>query len=239
MTTRPVSTKRRSGSESSGGSESVRRVRARKISEALAKAIPEPRCELDYQNPFQLLIATILSAQTTDKAVNRVTPELFRRFPTPRALADAPQAEVETLVRSLGFFRQKARHIREAARIVAEEHGGEVPRTMEALMRLPGVARKTANVVLGTAFGIPSGIAVDTHVQRVSRRLGLCRGNTPEAIERELTALFPPEEWTALGHRLVLHGRYTCLARSPRCEQCVLRSLCTAPEARRLARDQE
>jgi endonuclease-3 len=219
-----------------GGSKRTRAARlerAQQVGALLAEALPEPRCELDFANPFQLLVATILSAQTTDKGVNRVTPELFRRYPTPRALADAAQEDVENLIRSTGYYRQKSRHIREAARIIAEEHGGEVPRSMEALTRLPGVARKTANVVLGTAFGIPSGIAVDTHVARVSRRLGLTRGRTPVEIEQDLMALFPQREWTALGHRLVLHGRYTCTARAPRCSACPLRAPCAAPEARK------
>jgi endonuclease-3 len=208
------------------------RKHAAVVAKGLEEMIPDAKCELDFQSPFQLLVATILSAQTTDKGVNRVTPELFRRFPTPRALADAPQEAVETIIKSTGFFRQKAKNIRSAARAIADEHSGEVPRTMEELIRLPGVARKTANVVLGTAYGISSGITVDTHVTRVSRRLALTRSDDPVRIEQDLMALFPRPDWPSLGHRMVLHGRYTCLARGPRCTACRLLAICAAPEAK-------
>ena len=177
-------------------------------------------------------MATILSAQTTDKGVNRVTPELFRRYPTPGALADAPQEAIEAIVKPTGFFRMKAKNIRAAARAIADTHGGEVPRTMDELINLPGVARKTANVVLGTAYGIPSGITVDTHATRVSRRLALTRADDPVEIERDLMELFPQDSWPDLGHRLVLHGRYTCTARAPRCTACKLLPVCHAPEAK-------
>lgn len=205
---------------------------AREVAAGLEAMIPHPKCELDFENPFQLLIATILSAQTTDKGVNRATPELFRRYPNARALADAPQETVEALIKSTGFFRSKAKNIRATAKALVERHDGEVPRTMEELIELPGVARKTANVVLGTAYGIPSGITVDTHATRVSQRLALTKETDPIKIEQDLMALFPREGWPDLGHRLVLHGRYTCLARGPKCGNCKLLAICAAPEAR-------
>jgi len=188
--------------------------------------LPEPRCELAFGNAFELLVATILSAQSTDKGVNRVTPELFRKYPTAPALAGAAQDDVEKIIHTTGFFRQKARSIREASRILAERYGGEVPRTMDELVQLPGVARKTANVVLGTAYGIASGVTVDTHATRVSQRLGLTAHKTPTDIERDLMALFPAEQWIELGHRLVLHGRYVCTARAPKCGSCGLSKVC-------------
>jgi endonuclease-3 len=161
-----------------------------------------------------------------------VTPELFTRYPTPRALADAPQESVEAIIKTTGFFRQKAKNIRGAARMVAEEFGGEVPRTIEEMTRMPGVARKTANVVLGTAYRISSGIAVDTHVTRVAGRLGLTRSDDPVQIEQDLVALFPQPDWPDVGHRMVLHGRYLCFARNPRCPECKLLPICEAPEAK-------
>jgi endonuclease-3 len=173
-----------------------------------------------------LLVATILSAQSTDRTVNSVTPALFARFPTPAALAAASQEEVEALVFRTGFYRNKAKAIRGAATAIVERFGGEVPRTLDELVTLPGVARKTANVVLGTAFGIPGGIAVDTHAGRVARRLDLTSHDDPEKVEADLCALFPVDDWTATGHRLVLHGRYVCLARKPRCTACPLYELC-------------
>lgn len=197
----------------------------------LAAAIPEPRCELDFADAWQLLVATILSAQSTDARVNQVTPALFRRFPTPAALGAASQEEVEALVKSTGFFRNKARAIREASAAIAERFGGEVPRTLEEAMSLRGVARKTANLVLGTAYGLATGVIVDTHVARVAGRLGLTRASDPQEIERSLCAHFPREEWIATGHRLVLHGRYVCTARKPACAACPLNELCPTREA--------
>ena len=196
----------------------------------LARALPEPRCELEHASAWQLLVATILSAQSTDARVNLVTPALFARYPTPAALGAAPQEAVEELVKSTGFFRNKARAIREASREVAERFGGEVPRDMEAAMSLRGVARKTANLVLGTAYGLATGIIVDTHAARVAQRLALTRESEPTKIERDLCALFPRDEWVATGHRLVLHGRYVCSARAPRCAECPLNELCPARE---------
>ena len=197
---------------------------------ALREAVPDPRCELDFQDPFQLLIATQLSAQSTDVMVNRVTPELFRRWPDARALAAANAEEVEVVLRPTGFFRNKTRHAIETARILVERHGGNVPASMEALLTLPGVARKTANVVLGTAFGIPSGITVDTHVFRVTARWGWHDEKTPERVERSLMSVVPEPEWPAFGHRGVLLGRYRCTARKPRCGDCPLRGLCPSAE---------
>jgi endonuclease III len=207
------------------------KTRAKDVHKRLARAMPEPKCELDHDNAWQLLVATILSAQSTDKLVNRVAPALFARFPTPAALGAADQAEVETLVKSTGFFRNKAKSIRETSKRIADQHGGEVPRTLEELVQLPGVARKTANVVLGTAYRIPSGITVDTHAGRVGRRLRLTKQTDPVKVERDLCALFPEAEWIDMGHRLVLHGRYVCNAQKPKCAACPLNEVCPAAEA--------
>lgn len=193
--------------------------------------MPEPKTELDHQNAFELLVATILSAQSTDKTVNRVTPVLFQRFLTPEALAKASQEEVEELVRPTGFFRNKAKAIREMSQALVERFGGEVPRSMEDLMTLPGVARKTANVVLGSAFGIAEGIVVDTHAGRVARRLELTDEQDPVKVERDLCALFSKDAWIATGHRFVLHGRYVCLAKKPRCQICPLNEVCPSRKA--------
>jgi endonuclease-3 len=200
--------------------------RAREVGKRLAKTLPDPRCELDHENAWHLLIATILSAQSTDARINLVTPALFTRYPSPAALGSADIAEVEELVRSTGFFHNKAKAIIAASRLIAERHGGEVPRTLEALIDLPGVARKTANVVLGTAYGIASGVIVDTHAGRVARRLGFTDSEDPVQVETALCALFPQRDWVALGHRLVLHGRYVCLARNPDCKHCPLAEIC-------------
>lgn len=212
-------------------SDAELRARAREIGRRLARAIPEPRCELRFETPWQLLIATILSAQSTDRRVNAVTPALFERFPDPASLAAARPADVERLVRSTGFFRAKARSIREASRVLAERHGGEVPRSIEEMVQLPGVARKTANLVLGTAYGLATGIVVDTHVARVATRLGLSPASQPERIERNLLALFPRRRWIETGHRLLLHGRYVCLAKRPACSACPLNEICPAAAA--------
>jgi endonuclease-3 len=192
----------------------------------LRRVYPRAECSLSFDSPFQLLAATILSAQCTDARVNAVTPELFSRFPTPRDMAAAPPGSLEELVRSTGFFNAKARSLRGAARAIEEKHGGEVPRTMEALNALPGVGRKTANVVLGNAFGAPDGVVVDTHVGRLARRLGWSRATDPEKVERELNALVPHRLWTWIAHALILHGRAACTARSPRCDACPLERLC-------------
>jgi endonuclease-3 len=207
------------------------RERAHEIETRLAAAMPEPRCELNHRNAWELLIATILSAQSTDRMVNRVTPSLFKRYPTPAALSDADQDELETLIKSTGFFRNKAKAIRAASKQIVEQHGGEVPRTLDEITQLSGVARKTGNVVLGTAYRIPSGIVVDTHGGRVSRRLQLTKHEDPVKVEHDLCALFPESSWIDIGHRFVLHGRYTCLARNPNCTQCPLNELCKSREA--------
>jgi len=197
----------------------------------LAAALPEPRCELDHDNAWQLLIATILSAQSTDARVNTVTPSLFKRFPTPKALGSAELPEVEELVRTTGFFRNKAKNVVGASRIIAEQHGGEVPRSLEAVIELPGVARKTANVVLGTAYGLPTGFIVDTHAARLAQRLGLTKHDDPAKIESDLCEAFPKSDWVAMGHRFVLHGRYVCTAKKPRCSACPLAEVCPSKEA--------
>jgi endonuclease III len=202
------------------------KTQARRVCAGLKRAYPEAVCALVHTNPYQLLVATILSAQCTDARVNMVTPELFRRFPDAASLASAPPAELEALIRSTGFFRAKARNLLAMAGQIVDRHDGEIPRDLDALIALAGVGRKTANVVLGTAFGIAKGIVVDTHVKRLSRRLGLSSKTSPEQIERELMAVVPRAQWVDLSHRLIHHGRRVCLARRPRCEACSLASIC-------------
>ena len=192
----------------------------------LKKSYPEAECALRHATPLQLLIATILSAQCTDKRVNLVTPELFRKYPSAEAFARASLKTLERMIHSTGFFRNKARNIQEACRHLVKEHNGQVPQTMEELLELPGVARKTANVVLGTAFGVASGVVVDTHVFRISRRLGLTQARTPEKVEQDLMALIPAREWINFSHRLIHHGRRVCSARSPQCSLCALEPHC-------------
>lgn len=207
--------------------KSTRRTKsAGAVLRRLEKAYPDARCALDHTTPFQLIVATILSAQCTDKRVNLVTPALFASYPTPAALAAADPADVERLIRSTGFFRSKAKNLVAMAQAIVEHHGGEVPCDMDALTRLPGVGRKTANVVLGNAFGVNAGIVVDTHVGRLSRRLGLTRHDDPVKVEQDLVPLFPRERWTMLAHYLIEHGRAVCDARKPRCGECPLRDLC-------------
>jgi endonuclease-3 len=196
------------------------------VARRLARGYPQAHCSLDFASPFQLLIATILSAQCTDKRVNAVTAGLFDRWPTPAALAAAPQREVEAVIRSTGFFRAKAKNIRGCSEALVERHGGEVPRRLEDLVRLPGVGRKTANVVLGSGFGLPSGVVVDTHVGRISRRLGLTHHADAVRAERDLMAAVPKSHWIAFSHRMIEHGRTVCTARRPRCEGCLLAGIC-------------
>jgi endonuclease-3 len=203
-----------------------RAERAARILDALKAAYPDARCELDYRTPFELLIATILSAQCTDVRVNQVTPELFRRFPGPEAMARASSKELEAIIRPTGFYRNKAKSILGTARVIVQHHHGEVPASMVALCALPGVGRKTANVVLGEAFHAAEGIVVDTHVARLSRRLGLTRQTDPVKIERALMPLVPREEWALWSHLLIWHGRRRCKARNPDCAGCELRQLC-------------
>lgn len=204
----------------------ARRTRATAIAETLARAYPEAECSLRFSSPFQLLIATILSAQCTDKRVNMVTGELFARWPTPADLAAANPSELEGVIRSTGFFRAKAKSILGCCRALVERHGGDVPRRLDDLVRLPGVGRKTANVVLGSAFGQASGVVVDTHVGRISRRLGLTRHTDAVRAERDLVKLLPGEHWIAFSHRLIEHGRTVCSSRAPRCGECCLAPLC-------------
>ena len=199
--------------------------RALAIAARLAEAFPEIRVPLLHRNPYELLVATILSAQCTDQMVNKVTPDLFRRHPTPATLAKAPAGEIEKLIHRLGLFRAKARSLKRCAKQLVENFSGEVPATMEDLTRLAGVGRKTANVILGHAFGIPA-IAVDTHVKRLARRLGLTKQEAPNKIEQDLMRLLPSDHWTAFSLRLILHGRKICHARNPECTRCGLSDLC-------------
>jgi endonuclease III len=196
------------------------------VYDRLARAYPDAHCALDHRSPFELLVATVLSAQTTDKRVNMVTPALFATYPTARALAAAPLGDVEKLVKTTGFFRNKAKNIVAMAQALVARHGGEVPRTMSELTTLPGVGRKTANVVLGNAFGENEGVVVDTHVTRLSARLGLTAETDPVKIEQALMPLFPRDEWTMLSHLLIAHGRAICDARKPKCGACGLCDVC-------------
>jgi endonuclease III len=199
---------------------------AAEILRLLKATYPDARCALNYRSPYELLCATILSAQCTDARVNMVTPTLFARYPTPYELARAEPADVEEIIKSTGFFRNKTKSLIGMAQAVVADHGGEVPRTMEELRKLPGVGRKTANVVLGNAYGINEGVTVDTHVTRLSKRLGMSEEADPVKIEQELMRLFPREDWGLLSHLLILHGRQVCIARRPRCGECVLAGLC-------------
>src|SRR6478735_5958963 len=203
----------------------ARTRRARRIDRLLAERYPDARCELDFRNPFELLVATVLSAQTTDVRVNLTTPELFARFPDPAAMAVADPEVLEEILRPTGFFRAKARSVQGLSRALVEEHGGEVPGRLADLVKLPGVGRKTANVVLGNAFGIP-GITADTHVQRLASRLGLTDSDDALVVEKDLCALLPRRDWTMASHRLIFHGRRTCFARRPACGACPLAALC-------------
>jgi endonuclease III len=207
---------------------------ATRILDILEKAHPEATCALSYSNPFQLAVATILSAQCTDERVNMVTPRLFALFPTPAALATAPSAELEEIIRSTGFFRAKARSLVGFAQGLVERHGGEVPRSLDALVQLPGIGRKTANVVLGNAFGEPA-IAVDTHVFRVAQRLGLAKSDDPTRIHDQLVEVLPRREWTRATHLLTTHGRRTCSARAPLCPACPVKALCPWPGKTRVS----
>ncbi len=202
------------------------RQRAGTVARRLAREYPDATCALRFRNPLELLIATILSAQCTDERVNMVTPTLFARYRTATEYAAADPAELENQVRSTGFFRSKARSIRECCRRIAERHGGQVPSSMAELVQLAGVGRKTANVVLGTAMALACGVVVDTHVRRLSRRLGLTRHSDPVKIERVLMELLPPREWIDFSHRVIQHGRRTCTARKPACSLCCLEDLC-------------
>jgi len=218
---KPVNTAR-------AGGTNPQRVAA--ILAKLDEAYPNATCELNHKNAFELLIATILSAQCTDVRVNQVTETLFKKYPDPKAFAYAIPGELEQDIRPTGFFRNKTKSVMGASKAMLEKFGGEVPRTMEEILTLPGVARKTANVVLGTAYGIPSGIVVDTHVQRISNRLDLTRNEDPKKIEQDLMIVIPKDKWILFSHQIIWHGRRICQARKPKCVECNLESLCYAKD---------
>ena len=229
---RAATSKKRARRLSNNGHSRGRRAagtdpkRVRAILAKLDEAYPAATCALEHEDPFQLLIATILSAQCTDVRVNLVTRTLFQKYPKPEDFAYANPQELEAEIRPTGFFRAKTKSIQGTSKKIVEEFAGEVPRTMEQLLTLPGVARKTANVVLGTAFGIPSGIVVDTHVQRLARRLDLTRNTDPKKIEQDLMPVIPKEKWIIFAHQLIWHGRRVCQARKPRCMECNLERIC-------------
>lgn len=204
----------------------ARAARARRITSGLQKTYPDAHCELNFSSPLELLVATILSAQCTDKRVNLVTASLFKKYHTAADYAGTSREELETEIKSTGFFRNKAKSLQACCRAISEEHGGAVPKSMEALIRLGGVGRKTANVVLGNAFNLNVGVVVDTHVSRLARRLGLTRNTDPEKIEQDLMELFPREQWTLLSHWLIWHGRRRCFARNPDCLHCEIAEHC-------------
>ncbi|HUA96896.1 MAG TPA: endonuclease III [Terracidiphilus sp.] len=194
------------------------------------EAYPGAECALVHRTPWELLVATILSAQCTDVRVNMVTPELFKRFPTPAAMAKASLPELEELIRTTGFYHNKAKSIQGAAQKISEEFGGKVPETLAELITVPGAARKTANVVLGVSFGKAEGVVVDTHVFRIARRLELAKGDTPQEVEQELMRVLPRDRWIAFSHQVIHHGRQVCLARNPKCERCNLETLCRSKD---------
>jgi endonuclease-3 len=204
--------------------------RLKKVFAGLDRLFPDAQCALRHNNPFQLLVATILSAQCTDERVNKVTPGLFAKYPDPQDFAALDQKELEAEIRSTGFFRNKAKNIIAASKKIVQDFGGKVPRTMEEMLTLPGVARKTANVVLGTAYGIPTGVVVDTHVFRIARRLKLSEAKTPENVERDLIKIVPKDRWITFGHQVIWFGRKVCQARKPLCMECPLEPICDAPD---------
>lgn len=216
----PASTKTRAGR----GALAPERVAA--ILKGLDEAYPDAVCALTHRSPWELLVATILSAQCTDARVNMVTPELFRRFPTPQAMTKATLPELEGLIRTTGFFRNKAKSIKGAAQTIVEKFSGEIPQTLAELTTVPGAARKTANVVLGVSFGKAEGVVVDTHVFRISRRLELAKGETPQVVEQELMKVLPQDRWISYSHQVIHHGRQVCVARNPRCKDCILETVC-------------
>ncbi|MFA4983511.1 MAG: endonuclease III [Candidatus Micrarchaeia archaeon] len=204
----------------------AKKKRAQKIIAALKKAYPGAKCSLDYKNPLQLLVATILSAQCTDARVNRTTPALFAKYRTARDFANASLPELEKYVRATGFYRNKAKNIRGACRLIAEKHDGKVPKTMEGMLELPGVARKTANIVLGNAYGVIEGVPVDTHAIRISKLWGMTKHSDPKKIEKELMVVVPRKDWLRISDLFVHHGRAVCIARRPRCSMCPVSKLC-------------
>ena len=220
----PAKTRPAAKPSSSRGDLAPERIAA--ILKALDEAYPNAVCALVHRTPWELLVATILSAQCTDVRVNMVTPELLKLFPTPAAMAKASLPELEALIRTTGFFRNKAKSIQGAAKKITEEFGGKVPETLAELITVPGAARKTANVVLGVSFGKAEGVVVDTHVFRVSRRLGLAKGDTPQKVEQELMKVLPQDRWVSFSHQVIHHGRQVCIARKPKCKECNLEQLC-------------
>jgi len=200
------------------------------ILDALEKEYPKAVCALNHRSAWELLVATILSAQCTDARVNMVTPELFKRFPTPAAMAEASTAELEEMIRTTGFFRNKSKSIQVAGRVITEKFGGKVPQTMEELLTVPGAARKTANVVLGSWYGIAVGVVVDTHVLRLSRRLELTKNDDPVKVEQDLMQVIPQKKWIEFSHQMIYHGRQICVARNPRCADCTLERLCNSSD---------
>jgi endonuclease III len=224
--TEPVATKAKRGK--TANPLAPERVAA--ILDGLEKAYPKAVCALNHRSAWELLVATILSAQCTDVRVNLATPALFAAFPTPKAMAAASLPELEELIRTTGFFRNKAKSIKGAGRVITEEFGGEVPKTMEELLRVPGAARKTANVVLGSWYGIAVGVVVDTHVLRISRRLELTKETTPEKVEKDLMRVIPQTKWIGFSHEVIFHGRQICIARKPRCADCTLERLCNSTD---------
>jgi len=225
-----MATKTAASAKRSGTAKPLAPERVAAILAALRKAYPNVVCALHHRSAWELTVATILSAQCTDVRVNLVTPALFKAFPTPKAMAAASLPEIEALIRTTGFFRNKAKSIQGAARVVVEEFGGKVPETMEEILRLPGVARKTGNVVLGSWYGIAAGVVVDTHVMRLSRRLELTKETTPEKVERDLMKILPQDRWIAFSHEMIHHGRQVCVARKPKCVDCTLEKLCNSSD---------
>jgi endonuclease-3 len=216
-----------------------RRAQAERVARRLKADYPGATCALENETPFELLVATILSAQCTDARVNMVTPELFRRWPTAAEMSRAPTKQLEKVIQSTGFFRNKAKNIKAASQAIMELHDGEVPRDMDAMVSLPGVGRKTANVVLGTAFGMATGVVVDTHVTRVSRRLGLTEHTDPARIEHDLMEVVPESEWVDFAHRMIHHGRQICTARKPKCPECSMNSFCPKIGVEEKGKDKE
>ena len=205
-------------------------LRAEQIYARLEAAYPDAKCALNHSNPLQLLVATILSAQSTDKMVNTISPALFKKYRTAKDFANADTAELEAMIHSSGFFRNKAKSIKGATRIIADEYGGKVPDEMDELLKLPGVARKTANVVLGVAYGKAEGVVVDTHVQRLARRLDFSKEERPDRIEQDLMQVIPKDKWIQFSHQIIWHGRRVCQARKPKCTECNMESLCYAKD---------
>lgn len=203
-----------------------KKARAKKVVALLKKEYPESKCTLDFRKPHELVIATILSAQSTDERVNKITPSLFKKYKTPKAFAQADPDELMEYIKTAGLFRNKAKSIKGSMQKVVKDFGGKIPDSMEEIMTLPGVGRKTANVILGTAFGIPTGIAVDTHVTRLAQRIGLSKHKEPIKIEKDLMGLIPKKDWIIISHLLIDHGRKICIARAPKCAECILNKIC-------------